>query len=332
MAQAKVLTLFSRRECACLLEVVTFGESMVLFTPDSSSLEQATNFTKRMAGAEGNVAVALARLGHQVAWISKLGDDGFGRYIVKTLRGEGVDVQHVQFDRDRPTAVFFKERSELYGTNVQYYRNHSAVSQLAVADVPLADFKEIGFLHVTGITPALSDLNRQTVLTILQRAKAQGIRVSFDPNIRFKLWSQETAIPVLREMAKYASVALPGLEEGELLTGSDKPEAIAAWFLAQGCELVVVKLGSQGAYYQTADTSGYVDGFTVKLVDEVGAGDAFAAGLLSGLLEHVPVADAVRRACALGAIAVCGVGDYESSPTRAELTAFLSGQTTDVKR
>ncbi|WAH38031.1 sugar kinase [Alicyclobacillus dauci] len=315
------------------MDVVTIGETMVLLTPDDSgSLEQAVTFTKHLAGAESNVSIALARLGHHVSWLSKVGADGFGRYILKTLRGEGVDVSRVVIDESRSTGVFFKETSPFYGTSVQYYRENSAASEIRNEDVDRSLLHDARVFHVTGVTPALSLVNRKTLVSLLEEARRQEIRISFDPNIRYKLWSIDEAIPVLHELATYADIVLPGLDEGKVLTGQTTPEGIADWFLSRGCELVVVKLGPQGAYYQTVHERGYVDGFEVTLVDEVGAGDAFAAGLLSGLLDNLKTDDSVRRACALGAMAVCGKGDYETLPRRRELMAFMTGKSKIVNR
>lgn len=315
------------------MDVVTLGESMVLLTPeDGLSLEDTVMFRKRLAGAESNVSIGLARLGHRVGFISRVGNDGFGRFITKTLRGEGVDVSAVRVDNHHLTGVFFKEKSVLYGTTVQYYRRNSPASAISIDDINLSLFDQAKHFHLTGITPALSQTNRETVFALLERAKSKGIQISFDPNIRLKLWSQEEAVSTLRKISSYADIALPGIEEGLLLTGQDDPEKIAEWFLQQGCKLVVVKLGSEGAYYQTTRESGRVNGFNVTLVDEVGAGDAFAAGLLSGTLDGLDVQEAVQRACALGAIAVCGKGDYETLPRREELAEFLTGKTPIVKR
>jgi 2-dehydro-3-deoxygluconokinase len=307
------------------MHVVTFGETMILMTPTKQGpLDAVWEFQKGMAGAESNVAIALARLGHAVAWISKLGADSFGRFIYKTLRGEGVDVSHVQFDEKRPTGVFFKE---FMGgrTHAYYYRSNSAASQLHPDDIPLMDFSEARYLVVTGITPALSPLNQQTTFQSIEQAHQCGMQVVFDPNIRRKLWSVEEARPVLNKMASQADIVLPGIEEGSILTRHTHAPEIAQALLDNGAQLVVVKLGPQGAYYHSSTDKGYVSGFQVHLVEEVGAGDAFTAGLLSGLLDHLDVPAAVKRACALGALAVTGTGDYESLPDRHTLDVFLTG-------
>jgi 2-dehydro-3-deoxygluconokinase len=186
------------------------------------------------------------------------------------------------------------------------------------------DFASARYLMVTGITPALSTLNRDTTFRIVEQAHQRGMQVVFDPNIRRKLWSLEEARPVLNHIASQADIILPGIEEGTILTGQVQAPEIAQAFLNNGAQLVVVKLGPEGAYYQSATEQGYVGGFHVRLVDEVGAGDAFTAGLLSGLLDGLDISSAVKRACALGALAVTGTGDYESLPSRHELDVFLN--------
>jgi 2-dehydro-3-deoxygluconokinase len=308
------------------MDVVTFGETMVAFVPTPAGpLEMVSSFEKRIAGAESNVAIGLARLGHSVAWISRLGDDGFGRYIYKTIRGEGVDVSGVRFDSHHPTGLYFKDYLGNGRTHVYYYRRNSAASRLSPEDLALARYADSRYLFVTGITPALSDTCRQTVEQAIQTAKRMGIQVVFDPNIRLKLWSAETARLVLGTIAQQADVVLPGLEEGKLLTGSSDPAEMAERLLTGDTKTVVVKLGPEGAYYRTQDEDGYIPGFTVEQVDDIGAGDAFAAGFLSGMLDGLALPEAVRRGCAMGALAVTGVGDYEFLPYRRDLEAFMTG-------
>jgi 2-dehydro-3-deoxygluconokinase len=318
-------------------EVVTFGESMVVFWPtETGSLEAASHLSKGMAGAESNVAIGLARLGHRVAWLSCLGDDGFGRFIYKTLRGEGVDVSRVQFDPRYPTGIYFKEKAGGGRTNVQYYRRASAASTLGPEDVRLGEFPGAKILFVTGITPALSESCRAAVFSAIDEAHARGMKVVFDPNVRYKLWSPEEATPVLLRIAEQSDVVLPGIDEAGLLTGirshsrSQAPN-VAERLLHGRTELVAIKLGPSGAYYLTHDESGFVPGFEVEQVDEIGAGDAFASGIVSGLLQGFPVSEAVRWACALGAFAVTGVGDYESLPYRCDMEAFLNGESRHVR-
>ncbi|MCL6517587.1 sugar kinase [Alicyclobacillus sp.] len=309
------------------MDVITFGETMVNFAPGTAGpIETVHTFEKRIAGSETNVSVGLARLGHRVAWVSRLGDDGFGRFVYKTVRGEGVDVSGVIFDPDAPTGLYFKEYLGGGRTQVHYYRRGSAASRLRPGDVDLDRFPQARFLFASGITPALSESCRQTAERAIESAAGRGMTVVFDPNMRRKLWSEDEARPILRRLAAASHLVLPGIDEGEILTGSTDAERIAAELLQGRTQAVVVKLGPEGAYYRTVDgQSGYVAGFRVDQVDEIGAGDAFAAGLMSGLLDDLPLPEAVRRACAMGALAVTGIGDYESLPYRRDLEAFMAG-------
>jgi 2-dehydro-3-deoxygluconokinase len=306
------------------LDVMTLGECMVLFAPERiGPLESVDLFRKDIAGAEANVACALSRLGHSVALTSRVGDDPFGRFILARLRGEGVDVSAVRIDPDHRTGIFFKEFAG-WRTTVSYYRSNSAASLIAPGDIQWGRIRGARFLFITGITPSLSPSCRDAVFDAVARARELGIEVVLDPNLRLKLWTIDEAREVIDQLAATAAIVLPGTHEGKLLAGSDRPEAIAEHYLRLGARLVSVKLGRAGAYFQSVEGSGLVPGFDVPVVDEIGAGDAFAGGLLSGLLEGLDVESAVKRGCALGAIATTAVGDSTALPDRSALEAFLA--------
>ena len=298
------------------MDVVTIGESMVLFTPDSiGSLTFASKFDKTIGGAESNVAIALSRLGHQVGWISNLGQDDFGIYIRNTIRGEGVDTSQVKFLDDYSTAVFFKERKMVGEPKVFYYRKNSAASRLTPMDIDEKYLARAKYLHITGITPALSATCLETIHHSIMLAKKHGLTIIFDPNIRLKLWSKEDAISILRNIASKCDIVLPGIEEGELLTGEIKPEAIAREFLQNDTSLVIVKLGKKGAYYATAGEEGYVEGIQLEqVVDPIGAGDGFAAGFISGMISGLTIFEAVQRANKVASYALTVPGDAEGYP------------------
>lgn len=294
---------------------------MVLFHPVTDGpLRYVHQFEKTIGGAESNVAVGLARLGHQVSWISRLGDDEFGLYIRNFLRGEGVDTSHVRFDPVNPTAVFFKERQPARETKVYYYRRGSAASFLTPADLDEQVLAQARFLHLTGITPALSDSCRQTVEKAIELAKRHGVTVVFDPNVRLKLWSADEARAILTEIARQCDIVLPGLEEGELLTGESTPEGIAKKLLQGDTKAVVIKLGAQGAYYATSEEEAYIPGYPVaQVVDPIGAGDGFAAGFLSGMIRGWSYHQAISLGNRVGAYAVTVKGDVEGYPYWAEV-------------
>ncbi|QGH33946.1 sugar kinase [Gracilibacillus salitolerans] len=316
-------------------DVVTVGESMVVFTPVSSPMMRfAETFSKNLGGAETNVAIGLARLGHNVGWISKLGTDEFGTYILNTVRGEGIDVSKVKRDPDFPTGLYFKEIRNPEDIRVSYYRKGSAASTIQTDDIDETYIKNTKYLHVTGITPALSDSAYRTVIQMMQLARQHKVTVVFDPNLRRKLWSEEQAKAVLTEMVTLSDIVLPGLEEAHFLFDETEPEQAADHFLARGCETVIIKLGGKGAYLKTKNESEYIEGFPVKqVIDPIGAGDGFVAGFLSGMLDQIPLSDAVKRANAVGAMQTQVKGDYEGLPNQEELHQFMFQQDNiDVKR
>lgn len=305
------------------MDVVTLGETMVLFTPESvGSFCYAGKFDRTIGGAESNVAIALSRLGHQVGWVSRLGEDDFGLYVRNFIRGEGVDTSEVRFDKNYQTAVFFKERKNGDEPKVFYYRKNSAASYMTPSDLNEEYIAKAKFLHITGITPALSESCKATIYHAIKLAKKHNVKIVFDPNIRLKLWSKEEAGKVLKDIAALCDVVLPGIEEGCILTGEDSPEKIAEKLLEGETETVVIKLGKKGAYFATKKEQGYVEGQVVKnLVDPIGAGDGFAAGFLSGLIHQLSVRESVEFANKVAAFALTVVGDVEGYPYWSQIEA-----------
>ncbi|WP_458127892.1 sugar kinase [Pseudomonas sp. Z2-11] len=305
-------------------DVLSFGETMAMLVADQSGdLASVDQFHKRIAGADSNVAIGLARLGFQVAWLSRVGADSLGRFVVQTLEKEGLDCRHVAVDPAHPTGFQFKSRTD-DGSDpqVEYFRRGSAASHLSIDSIapPLLRARH---LHATGIVPALSDTARAMSFELMSRMREAGRSLSFDPNLRPSLWASEALM--ISEINRHAALAhwvLPGLGEGRLLTGFDDPADIAAFYLDQGAEVVVIKLGPDGAYYRTQLGQGFVAGVPVsRVVDTVGAGDGFAVGLISALLEGRDVSEAVQRANWIGSRAVQSRGDMEGLPTRQELLA-----------
>lgn len=313
------------------MEVVTLGESMVLFTPDSvGSFVYAGKFDKTLGGAESNVAIALSRLGHKVGWMSRLGNDDLGLFVRNFIRGEGVDTSNVVFDENYQTAVFFKERKNGAEPKVYYYRSNSAASHMKATDLDEAYIAKAKFLHITGITPALSESCKETVYHAISLARKNNVKVIFDPNIRLKLWSKDEAGTVLRDIARLCDVVLPGIEEGIIMTGQESPEEIANALLQGETSTVVVKLGKKGAYFATKSEDGYVNGEIVPIVvDPVGAGDGFAAGFISGMLRQWTVRESVELANKVASFALTVAGDVEGYPYWSQIE---SGQMEEILR
>ncbi|MES2976777.1 MAG: sugar kinase [Pseudomonadota bacterium] len=307
------------------LDVVTFGEAMMLLVADRPGpLENAQSFFKRTAGAETNVAIGLSRLGLKVGWASRLGTDSMGRYLLAAMAAEGIDCSHVICDAAQKTGFQFKGKVD-DGSDppIEYHRKGSAASQMGEADIDTGWLLSARHLHATGVFAAISASTLPAARRSMDLMRDAGRSVSFDPNLRPTLWSSEAVMrAAINDLATRADWVLPGLEEGRLLTGENTPEAIARFYRARGASLVVVKLGAEGAYYDGISGSGHVPGFPVaQVVDTVGAGDGFAVGVVSALLEGLTVEQAVRRGAWIGARAVQVMGDSEGLPSRAELDA-----------
>jgi dehydrogluconokinase len=307
------------------LDVVTLGEAMALFVAgETGALETVRHFEKRTAGAETNVAVGIARLGLGMGWVSRLGDDSMGRFLIGEFTREGIDCSHVAVVPGAKTGFMFKGRVD-DGSDppIEYHRKGSAASQFTPADLDLPWLAQARHLHVTGIFPALTPDTLAATRAAMAQMRAHGRSVSFDPNLRPALWpSADQMRATLNGLAAQADWVLPGLDEGRQLSGQDDAAGVAAFYRKLGAKLVVVKLGPDGAYFDGASGRGYVPGFPVQqVVDTVGAGDGFAVGVISGLLDGLDVAQAVRRGAWIGARAVQVRGDTEGLPTRAELTA-----------
>ena len=306
-------------------DVVTLGEALQLLAADQPGpLASVQSFTSYTAGAETNVAVGLARLGLRVGWASRLGDDAYGHQLLKAFRQEGVDCQQVALVAGERTGFMYKGRVD-DGTDppIEYHRTGSAASHMGPQDVDVDWLTQARHLHVTGVFTALSNITLASTRLSMQTMREQGKTISFDPNLRPALWPDAAHMRnTLNDLAAQADWVLPGLDEGRQLTGQHIPEDIAQFYLQAGASHVVVKLGADGAYYQGPDAQGYVDAYPVmRVVDTVGAGDAFAVGVISGLLEHLPLQQAVQRAAWMGARAVQVRGDTEGLPTREVLQA-----------
>ncbi|MBK4725602.1 sugar kinase [Pantoea agglomerans] len=311
------------------LDVVTLGEAMAMFVADEcGDLASASHFSKRIAGAELNVAIGLARLGLNVGWVSRIGDDAFGRFTCQQLDHEGVDRRLVTTDARYPTGFQLKSKVD-DGSDplVEYFRKGSAASHLSVADFTLNPgyFTSARHLHLSGVAAALSDSSLALLQHVAREMKASGKTISFDPNLRPVLWSSEQEmVKQLNGLAQFADWVLPGIKEGQILTGYTQPEAIADFYLAMGVKAVVIKTGSDGAWYKTADgESGQIAAIrTDNVVDTVGAGDGFAVGVISALLEGKSLPAAIRRGNKIGSLAIQAIGDSEGLPTRAALGDF----------
>ena len=278
-------------------------------------LDDGASYRLRIGGAESNVAVALTRLGIGVTWISRLGADPFGDLVRETLSAEGVDVRATH-DPGRPTGVYFKSRAG-GATRMHYYRSGSAATELAPSDVPDEALGGIELVHLTGITTALGPAPRELVHDIARRARSRGITVLLDPNYRPALWASPAEA---RKALPDADWVLCGADEGNLLFGTASPEELAAAIGAKAA----IRVGERGALVTTDE--GLVEVRPPRLevvVDEIGAGDGFAAGFAYGLLRGWEPTRCAHAGNVVAAGALRSGGDWETYPRLEEVEALL---------
>jgi 2-dehydro-3-deoxygluconokinase len=335
-------------------DLVTFGETMALFAARRTGpLRFARDFDLGLGGAESNVAIGVTRLGRTACWIGRVGADEFGDLIRATLTGEGVIVRAIP-DPDAPTGLMIKGRRTADHIDVRYYRSGSAGSRIRPDDLDVELIRTARVLHVSAITPALSESARSAVRHAVAEARAAGVAVSLDVNYRRALWSKEAASAWLREVVGQVDVLFATEDEARLVTGAPArtadpapphgdplapyaaaergdPVGVAEAVRALGPRHVLIKMGARGAVEVCDDGAYRANAFHVTEVDSVGAGDAFAAGWLADWLEGAEPERRLRTACAAGAFAVTSQGDWESLPRRADL-ALLDGAEDGVSR
>ena len=310
-----------------MAKVLLIGEPMALLIADGiGPLQDVEGFTRKLAGAEVNVCIGLTRLGHEATYVTRLGRDSFGYYTKKTLEDEGISTEFITFDDEFKTGMMLKGKVLDGDPDIEYYRKGSAASKMTPEQMDAIDLSGFSLVHVTGILPAVSLSCRAAMKRLMERAKEAGVIVSFDPNLRPMLWESKAVMAeVLNDLAKLADIVLPGIEEGLTLMGSDEPARIADYYQGLGAKKVVVKIGPEGAYARDGEQSAMIPGFKVEtVVDTVGAGDGFATGIISGIIEGLSLAEATHRGNAIGSIQVQHPSDNEGLPTREELADYMS--------
>lgn len=307
--------------------ILLVGEPVGLFIAQREvELEDVMSFTSMVAGAEFNVAVGLSRLGHSVRYYTRLGNDPFGKKIVKCMQLNGIDTTLIEYSKERKTGFMLKGKTSHGDPEIAYFRENSAAAAISPRNIEQIDLSSCGYLHLTGILPSLSPSTLAATFELISRAREAGMAISFDPNLRPQLWpDQKTMVHTINELARQVDCFLPGVGEGQLLIGTSDPEQIAKHYLSLGVKTVVVKIGSKGAYAASKKEQFYSPTFHVdKIIDTVGAGDGFAAGVLSALIEGLSLKEAVCRGNAIGTIQVMNVSDNDGLPRRDELEKFMA--------
>lgn len=302
--------------------IVSLGEVMIrLSPPGRTRLEEATVLEIRAAGAEANFAAACARLGLDAAWISRLTDNPLGRLIERTIARYGVDTSHIIWtDHDRVGTYYIEFGSPPRPTRVLYDRAGSAVSRLTVEEMDWTPIRESTLFHITGITPALSDSCRQVTLRAMEEAHSGGALACFDLNYRARLWGPEEAAPVMRECFAAADLVFCSSEEARLIFGQrGDAEALLEWTAREfHPQVVVLKLGAEGAMAWQEGAVQRVGIYPTQTVDPIGTGDAFVAGFVYGYLTgdvgkglHYGAAVAALKRTIPGDIALLTLAEVE---------------------
>lgn len=309
-------------------EFITIGEPLITFAssePDVS-LDEVEKWHKIMGGAELNVAIGVQRLGHSTEYISRVGQDPFGKSIIKTIDSYKVGTDYITSDGNYFTGHQLKALVTKGDPETFYFRKNSAACHLTPEVIDSVNLNGVKFAHMSGIFPAISETAESSFRKLYERLIDLNIRTTFDPNLRPTIWkSKEYMIKTINELASYAEIVLPGIEEGKVLMGSDNPEEIADFYLKGArTKTVIVKIGPAGAFVKNQDGTSYtVKGFKVdKVVDTVGAGDGFALGVITALMEGKSMKSAVLRGNAIGALQVQTLGDNDGYPNREELRTF----------
>lgn len=286
---------------------------------------QARTYLQGFGGDTMNASIAAARQGAKVAYITRLGDDEFGRQFLDLWRDEGIDVSAVEIDAEAPTAVYFISHGP-QGHVFSYRRAGSAASRLSPHSVPEALLKRTKFFHTSGITQAISNSACDAVFAAIDIARTARVRIAYDSNLRLRLWPLPRAQAVVRATIALTDYFLPSLEDAQALSGLEAPEAIVDWALGLGAKHVALKLGPGGVLAASGDKREHIAGHRVRCVDATGAGDCFAGSFLARMSLGDDYWSALRYANAAAALTCTGYGAVAPLPTPQKVRELLTTQ------
>ena len=308
------------------IDVAALGEAMVEFNQTHPGQAQ---YLQGFGGDTSNAAIAAARAGAKTAYLTRVGADTFGQALIDLWAGENVDTALVERDAAHPTGIYFVTHGK-NGHEFSYLRAGSAASRMTPQWLDGAVAQTIAssrVLHLSGISLAISPNACDTAFAAMRVAREAGTLISFDSNLRLKLWPLDRARACMAQAVAMCDVFLPSLEDVTALVGISEPDAVADWGHSLGAPIVVLKLGAEGALISqgigAANKRERIPGHKVKLVDATGAGDCFCGNLLAQLAKGTPVVDAARYANAAAALAVQGFGAVAPLQRQAEVEAML---------
>jgi len=296
-------------------DLFTFGEALSVFiSTDTDSVMSAKTFERVTAGAEVNVAVAISRLGLKSQYFSRFGNDQLGSVMLADIAAEGVDVSLAKRVNSY-TGAMVRNPGKSAPVELSYLRKGSAASTIEPADILDTYISSTRWLHVTGITCAISHSGANTVKIALEKATAMNIKSSFDLNIRRKLWSEEDAKKVLAPLAKNVDLLIGGEDEYQAVFGAQEPKNVLAEANKRGCKIAVMTKGDQKMRYSIDGNYAELTPPKVVAVDPVGSGDAFTGGVIAGLLSGMSAQQALEQGSICGASVASMFGDWTGIPT-----------------
>ncbi len=309
-------------------EIITLGETMFCIAPKTTGmLRYMKEYEAHIAGAESNFAIGVSKMGHSSGWVSRLGTDEIGKFILNSVRAEGVDTSQVEFDEEFRTGLMVKQSKMNGETSVFYYRDNSAASHLERLFLHREYFEGARLIHLTGVTPVLSQSCEGKIWELFDLAEELHIPVSFDPNIRRKLWKGRDYSDMLREMMQRASIVCLGEEEAEILLGTKEPgKVLHSLFVCSGMKYAALKQGKKGAFISDGRQMIKINSYPCRCVEPVGAGDAFDAAFVCGILEQKPLEVCGEMAAVAGAMATESHGDTEGVPSREMMEDILGNE------
>jgi 2-dehydro-3-deoxygluconokinase len=304
-----------------LPEIVAIGEAMVEF--NQVSRETPETFVRGFGGDTSNMAIAASRLGACAGYVSRVGDDAFGRALVGLWSDEGVDTRGIATDPFAATGVYFVTHGP-GGHEFSYLRAGSAASRMDPATLPLPVIRGARVLHLSGISQAISASACDATFAAISAAKESGVRVSYDPNLRLKLWPLPRARAVILATAAQCDWFLPSLDEARALSGLTEHRSILAWCHAQGAPVVVLKCGRDGAAVSDGHRVEFIAPHRVRAVDATGAGDCFDGAFVARATQGDDPFAAARYANAAAALATTGFGAVAPLPRDGDVRALLA--------
>ncbi|WP_368503113.1 sugar kinase [Alkalihalophilus sp. As8PL] len=314
-------------------DIITIGDAMITFNPSTNGpMRFVQSFERKVGGAELNFALGCARLGLDTGWISRLGQDEFGRYILNFVRGENIDTSEVELIEGCPTSLNFKEIREDGSGTTHYYRYNSPTQALTAETLNEEYISQAKVLHVTGVFAAIDKKNPGVLLEAVKLAKKHGVLVSFDPNLRLKLWTIEEAKAAFELILPYVDIVLSGEEEAELLFGKKTIEEYITIFKEYGIQDIILKRGAEGSVgYRNGEIHHAAPVKPKVIVDTVGAGDGFNAGYIYSYLNEHSLEESLQFANVIGSMVVSVTGDNEGLPYLDDVLVRL-GKKHEVER